>query len=171
MIAMVHPNRPYPLYELPRIESLRHMLEMQAHDDPDRISFRFRKGKEIAEKTASGFFRDVCALGTWLLHHGIQEKHVALIDGNSYPWLVVYFAVILSGNVIVPIDKALSQEELIRLLRHSESSHVFTGKKLAASLAETAADVSFHLIADLDAMIAEGDSLLLSGDHSFLDVP
>ena len=98
---MVHPNRPYPLYELPRIESLRHMLEMQAHDDPDRISFRFRKGKEIAEKTASGFFRDVCALGTWLLHHGIQEKHVALIDGNSYPWLVVYFAVILSGNVIV----------------------------------------------------------------------
>ena len=171
MIAMVHPNRPYPLYELPRIESLRHMLEMQAHDDPDRISFRFRKGKEIAEKTASGFFRDVCALGTWLLHHGIQEKHVALIDGNSYPWLVVYFAVILSGNVIVPIDKDLSQEDLIRLLRHSESSHVFTGKKLAASLAETAADVSFHLIADLDAMIAEGDSLLLSGDHSFLDVP
>ena len=168
---MVHPNRPYPLYELPRIESLRHMLEMQAHDDPDRISFRFRKGKEIAEKTASGFFRDVCALGTWLLHHGIQEKHVALIDGNSYPWLVVYFAVILSGNVIVPIDKDLSQEELIRLLRHSESSHVFTGKKLASSLAETAADVSFHLIADLDAMIAEGDSLLLSGDHSFLDVP
>ena len=91
---MVHPNRPYPLYELPRIESLRHMLEMQAHDDPDRISFRFRKGKEIAEKTASGFFRDVCALGTWLIHHGIQEKHVALIDGNSYHWLVVYFAVL-----------------------------------------------------------------------------
>ena len=32
-------------------------------------------------------------------------------------------------------------------------------------------DLPFHLIADLDAMIAEGDSLLLSGDHSFLDVP
>ena len=80
---MIHPNRPYPLYELPRIESLKHMLEMQARSYPDRISFRFRKGKEIVDKTAAGFYGDVSALGTWLLHHGIREKHIALIEGKK----------------------------------------------------------------------------------------
>ena len=171
MIAMIHPNRPYPLYELPRIESLKHMLEMQARSYPDRISFRFRKGKEIVDKTAAGFYGDVSALGTWLLHHGIREKHIALIEGNSYPWLVVFFAVILSGNIIVPVDKDLPQEELVRLLRHSESSHVFTSKKLAGVLAEAVPDISAHLLSDLDAVITEGESLLRSGDRSFLDYP
>ena len=171
MAAMVHPNRPYPLYELPRIESLKHMLAMQAQNDPDRVSFRFRKGKTLVDKTASGFYRDVCAMGSWLLHHGFREKHIALIDGNSYPWLVAFFAVILSGNVVVPIDKDLSAEELIRLLRHSDTSHVFTSGKIASSIADLMPGVSFSLFSELDGMIAEGDSLLTSGDNSFHDIP
>ena len=168
---MIHPNRPYPLYELPKINSLRHMLELHAKTHPDGISFRFRKGKEIIDKTTAEFLSDVNAAGTWLFRHNIRDTHIALIDGNSYPWLVIYFAVILSGNVIVPIDKDLLNEELVHLLQHSESTVVFTSKKLAGSLAEAAPDRSVHLLSELDSIIEAGSAWLREGERGFLEYP
>ena len=168
---MIHPNRPYPLYDLPKINSLRHMLELHAETQPDRISFRFRKGKEIIEKTTVGFLNDVNAAGTWLFHHSICDTHVALIDGNSYPWLVIYFAVILSGNVIVPIDKDLNNDELVHLLQHSDSTVVFTSKKLAAGLGEAVPEVTIHLLSEVDSMIEAGKGWLRDGERSFVEYP
>ncbi len=164
---MIHPNRPYPLYDLPKIDSLKHMLEMHAATHPDEISFRFRKGKEIIEKTTVGFLNDVNAAGTWLLHEGIHDTHIALIDGNSYPWLVVYFAVILSGNVVVPIDKDLNNDELVNLLEHSDSTVVFTSKKIAAGLAEAVPGLSVRLLSEVDSGIVAGSALLHDGDRNF----
>ena len=168
---MIQPNRPYPLYELSKIHNLRHMLEMHAETHPDQISFRFRKGKEIINKTNAAFLDDVNAAGTWLLHHHIRDTHIALIDGNSYPWLVMYFAVILSGNVAVPIDKDLSQEELVHLIKHSESTKIFTSKKISARLKDAMPELSVFLLSELDALIEEGSGLLRNGERSFLECP
>ena len=168
---MKKPNRPYPLYELPKINNLRHMLEMHAEMHPDRISFRFRKGKEIIDKTAVAFLEDVNAAGTWLFHHHIRDTHIALIDSNSYPWLVMYFAVILSGNVVVPIDKDLNQEELVRLVQHSESTHIFTSKKLSAGLTQMLPEVSVLLFSDLDSVIEAGGAWLREGERAFEEYP
>ena len=100
-------NRPYPLYDLPWISSLKDMILQQVNDDPDRVAFRFREGRSIAQRTVGEFLEDIDALGTWLFHWVARDAHVALTAPNSYLWLVVYFAVISGGMVIVPIDRDL----------------------------------------------------------------
>ena len=157
-------NRPYPFYELPQIESLRDMIRQQVEENPNRIAFRFRQGREIVQKTILQFSEDIDAVGTWLFHEGIQNSHIALIAPNSYLWLVVYFAVISSGNVIVPIDKDLTIAELEKLLLHSESTCVFAADKIAGQLEKSRRVLPFK---DLDAIIEQGRSLVASGDTSF----
>ena len=162
-------QRPYPLYEPPRCETLRHMLVIQAQEDPDRVAFRFREGRQIVQRTISEFLADVDGLGTWLLHSGVVGRHVALVAPNSYRWLAAYFAVVNSGNVVVPIDKDLPPQELGRLLAHSESGFAFVADRLAGSVAAVAPSVEAHRLSELDGLIAEGRRLFESGDRSFVD--
>lgn len=162
-------NKPYPLYDLPHDDSLRHMIQRQADAAPQRVAFRFRQGKQIAQRTVSEFLADIDALGTWLMHSGIAGSHVALVAPNSYQWLVVYFAVISSGSVIVPIDKDLPVGELSRLLSHSESARVFAADRLAGNVAEAAPGLPVHRLSELDGLIAEGRALIEGGDRSFID--
>jgi len=77
-------NRPYPLYELPHCDDLMHMLRIQVAEDPSRVAFRFRKGKQILERTIAEFVSDIEGLGTWLAARGHAEGHIALIAPNSY---------------------------------------------------------------------------------------
>ena len=166
---MARNNRPYPLYELPRCDTLRQMLQIQVREDPDRVAFRFREGKQIVQRTVSEFLGDVDALGTWLMRAGIADAHIALVAPNSYRWLVVYFAVVNSGNVVVPIDKDLPPEELGRLLSHSESTVAFAADRLAAKIQGIAPGLALHRLSGLDAMIAEGRALIEAGERAFLD--
>ena len=158
-------TRPYPPYELPWIDSLRHMIVQQVAENPNRVAFRFREGRALAQKTVKEFLTDIDALGTWLFHAGVHERHIALIAPNSYWWLVVYFAVISGDNVIVPIDKDLSADELKRLIAHSESAYVFAADKIAAGLNDTGATV--WPMGGLGDMLEQGRALVESGDASF----
>lgn len=166
---MARNNRPYPLYRLPRGKTLRHMLQIQVEEDPNRVAFRFREGKQIAQRTISEFLGDVDALGTWLMRAGLADKHVAIVAPNSYRWLVVYFAVVNSGAVVVPIDKDLPPEELSRLLRHSESGAVFCADRLARTIEGVAPELDLYKFSELDTILAEGRALITTGDRSFLD--
>lgn len=141
------------------------MIVQQVAENPDRVAFRFREGRTPVQRTVKEFLSDIDALGTWLFHEGIRQRHIALVAPNSYLWLVVYFAVISGDNVIVPIDKDLSPEELARLIAHSESTCAFAADKLAPGLKDTGATV--WPMGGLDAMLEQGRALVASGDTSF----
>lgn len=158
-------NRAYPLYTLPHNDSLKQMIARQAAENPDRAAFRFRRGKAIVQKTVREFLDDINALGSWMFDAGIRDRHVALIAPNSYAWLVVYFAVISGGNVIVPIDKDLPGSELKKLLDHSESDCVFAADKIA----ETLDGAQVYPLSELDALLAEGRGLIADGQRDYLD--
>ena len=162
-------NRQYPLYELPRCESLRHMLALQVKDDPNRVAFRYRKGRQIVERTISQFLGDVDALGTWLFDAHLAGSHIAIISPNSYLWLVAFFAAISSGSVVVPIDKDLPAEEQGRLLAHSESVHAFVADRLAEGVQKAAPQVDVVPLSRLDELMAEGRARMEAGDRTFID--
>lgn len=166
---MARNNRQYPLYELPRCDSLRHMLVIQAREDPNRVAFRFREGKQIVQRTISQFLGDVDALGTWLTHAGLADRHVAIVAPNSYKWLVVYFAVVNGRGVVVPIDKDLPPEELARLLAHSESTVAFAADRLAAKVAGAAPEIALYMLSELDGILEDGRALIASGERGFVD--
>ncbi len=164
-------NKPYPLYELPRCDSLRHMIERQVREDPGRVAFRFRRGRQIVEKSVSEFLDDIDALGAWLLREGVAGGHTALIAPNSYDWLVVCFAVIASGGVLAPIDRDLPAPEQARLLSHSQSAVAFVADRLAGAVAEAAPDVRLIRLSGLEKLLEEGRALLGAGERGPADCP
>ena len=162
-------NRPYPLYDLPWISSLKDMIRQQVDDDPNRVAFRFREGRAIAQRTIGEFLEDIDALGTWMFHWGMRDVHVALTAPNSYLWLVVYFAAISGGLVIVPIDKDLPAQELARLVRHSECPFAFAADKLADGLCEALPDVKVFPMSGLEGMLVQGRAMMAAGERDYLD--
>lgn len=160
-------NKPYPFYSLPAVTNLKQMVKNQAEENPDRIAFRFREGKRIKEKSIGEFLSDINAAGTWLFHEGILQCHVALIAPNSYAWLVVFFAVTNSGNVIVPIDKDLPSEEKRHLIEHSECQFVFADSKTIQQLGQLAEFASLIDLTRFEVLLTTGRQLIGEGNSTF----
>ena len=72
---------------------------------------------------------DVKALSTSLLELGFEKEHIAVIGNNRYEWCVTYMAVTTGNMVIVPIDKALPENEIENLITRSKAKIVFFDKK------------------------------------------
>lgn len=107
----------YPCYEHEMFTNLRQLVEARARKSGDRIAFRYKRKKDITSVSYRKLREDVDALGGWFLEKGLSEVRIAVLGENSYDWIVTYFATVLSGNIIVPIDKELSNEDIATLLQ------------------------------------------------------
>lgn len=114
-VADQHVERKY-------LENLKELVDYSAKAYSGKIAFRYRAGEEVIDVTFDKFKADTYAFMAYLFANGIKDgKRVALLGENSYEWIVTYFAVINSGNIIVPIDKELKPNEITPLLNDSES--------------------------------------------------
>ena len=118
------------LNEVTMISSIKEMLNMAVKEDGDKIAFQYREENgEIVKVTYKEFNQDTEEIGTALASLGMQDKHIAMIGENSYKWLTVYLSVLKSTGVFVPIDKELTVEGIINVLKHSDSEVLFYSKK------------------------------------------
>lgn len=49
----------------------------------------------------------------------MNRASIAVLGENSYEWILTYFSVVMSNNVIIPIDKELSSDDIAYLLEFS----------------------------------------------------
>ena len=118
------------LNEVTTISSIKEMLNMAVKEDGDKIAFQYKnENDEIVKVTYKEFNQDTEEIGTALASLGMQDKHIAMIGENSYKWLTVYLSVLKSTGVFVPIDKELTVEGIINVLKHSDSEVLFYSKK------------------------------------------
>lgn len=123
-------NRDYPLYEIAsKIDSISDMIEKKALEMPDRIAFRYRKGKEgIQSKTYSEVFQEVKKASSYVKNNYGTGKHIAIIGENSYEWIIAFLATVTSGNIAVPIDKELPANEVEWLINKADVEVAFISK-------------------------------------------
>ena len=60
---------------------------------------------------------------------GLKDKRIAVISENRYEWGVDYLATATGTGVIVPLDKALPDNEIESLIIRSEVEAIFYSKK------------------------------------------
>lgn len=119
-------NKPYPLYDAENINTLKELLMLCRDKYSGRRAFWYADNKgNITEKSYDDFVRDVISLGGYIRSKRAVGAHMAVYGENSYEWLVVYFAAVCGGNVIVPIDKELSPAEASEIIRRSGSDLLF----------------------------------------------
>ena len=112
--------------------TLAQLIEDRSCQNADKIFVTERSGEQLVSRTYAQLKTDVDKLALYLrLHVGTGEK-IALAGENSYQWILVYLAVIYSGNIILPLDYRLLETEENDLLRMMQVSLLFVQDKYAS---------------------------------------
>ncbi len=90
-----------------------------------RDAYRYIEGDSVVRKTYKTFGSDIFALASYLTERGWHKKHIAIIGSSSYAWVVTFLGIACSDNVVIPIDKMLSTEEMLGLLVMGDVDAVF----------------------------------------------
>ena len=147
------------------LENLKDLITYGGDAYGNKLAFRFRKGNTVVGVTFTEFMQDVTAMGEYLLSKGYTNgTRIALVGENSYPWVVTYFAVINTGNILVPIDKELKPGEIVHLLNDSEAKllvYSAAKDKCVEEMKEIGivTDAFLNMDTDFDAMLKEGKAL------------
>ena len=117
-----------PIHEKKVYENIRDVIEDIGSLYADRVAFSYRikpRDKEIIKKTYPELRDDVRALATEFISRGVTGKHVALVGKLSYHWILVYYATLAAGGVLVPLDKEWLAKDLADTGAKAEVSFVF----------------------------------------------
>lgn len=174
-----------PVHKVPKYENLKEMLKKSGEKFGDRPAYIFKteepgKFKKITHKE---FREDVNNLGTALVDMGLKNKRIAVISENRYEWGMAYLAVATGTGIIVPLDKALPDNEIESLIIRSEVEAVFYSNKYDECMKKIATknntNVKYFISMDLEKqtegiysqseLIKKGKELIKQGNKEFLD--
>lgn len=102
------------------IEVIRNIREK--HSGP---VFLFQEGTEFVSIDCRQWERDVYAFASWLKKQGIRNQHIGAAMDNRYELFVVFFGTVISGNVLVSVNRGLAKEDLKRQIAVTDVSMLF----------------------------------------------
>ena len=161
------------------------MLNQTGEVYGDRPAYIFKteeKGK-FRTITHKEFRENINALGTTLIQMGLKDKRIALISENRYEWELSYLAVASGVGVIVPLDKALPDNELESLILRSQVEAIIYSSKydvIMNTLREKKnTNLKYFISMDLEentqgiyaekALVEKGKKLLTDGNKTYID--
>ena len=166
-------NIPYPLYDVMEIKNLKELVSKCADTFGEKIAFRFEREKEEVCISYSQFKSDVDALGTALTESKITNVKIALLGENSYEWILTYFAVVCSANVIVPLDKELTASDSKKILDDCGAvALIFSDgySDISDFLKENNSDIEHYInMKSIPGMLEKGEKLIQQGKKSVVE--
>jgi len=107
---------------------LNNILELPflaAAEYPDRISHKFRNGKDIESCTFSDFALSIRLLTAGLQELGIRRgEHVGFFVNNRYEWSVTDYSLQALGAVSIPRGSDTTPREVQFIFHHSDSVYL-----------------------------------------------
>ena len=172
------------LYETLEITDLKDMLNKtkKMYEQKTAYKIKIEEGKyktyshtEVREM--------VDALGTALIDMGLKNKRIAVIGENRYEWEIAYLSIVCGTGVVVPLDKALPENELEALIQRSEIEAIFYSNKYEETLTKIKYKESNklkHLISmdnkehtegiySQEELINKGKQLIKQGNNEFIN--
>lgn len=119
------------IHEYEKVIDLKDMLNKTVEKFGNRPAYVFKteEAGRFREITYKEFKYDIEGLGTSLINLGLKDKRIAVIGENRYEWAVSYLAVTNGTGIVVPLDKALPNNEIESLIIRSEvEAIVYTNK-------------------------------------------
>lgn len=110
---------------------LKDMLKQTGEEYGENIAYLLRtdKNDEFKTITHKEFRDEINELGTALTQMGLKDKRIAIISENRYEWELAYLAIAAGTGVVVPLDKALPDNELESLILRSQVDAIFYSSK------------------------------------------
>ena len=117
------------LFSRGRLYDLWELLSRACDAFADRDCIVEKERKNWVAHTVRELHADIYALGNAFAHAFPRGQHIAVLGENSYDWLVSFFAVSCSGNIVVPLDKELTASEITALCRKADVTHILCSEK------------------------------------------
>ena len=119
-----------PFYDVRYIRDFKDLVNQSENLFSERPAYKLRNKDGIYyEVTYSNFRHSIYYLANSLVNDNYSRTHIAVVGANSYNWSVTYLAVTCSDNVIVPIDKELTPDNMMDVIKDSDSTVLFGDKK------------------------------------------
>lgn len=96
-------------------KSIRDFVDSVGNRYSSKILYRYFYDGRIVERTYEEMRDDVYSLASYFVSKGFKRKHIAILGGTSYEWVVSFLAIIISDNVAIPLDKMLPENEIVFL--------------------------------------------------------
>lgn len=169
--------------ELTRPTSIKHLMEIAVNEASDKIAFKYRTGEGIREVSFAEFQAETNWLGTALSSLGTASGHIGCAAENSYNWIVVYLTALKSEGVFCPIDKELTDNDLINVIHGGDDEIVFCDKKREETfrrIREKLPNVKYFVCFDREEdegeylsfgkLLAKGKELYENGDRTYCEM-
>ncbi len=172
------------LYEVERVNNFRELLTRSNNLFSNKIAFIYKnnpKDSNYISHTYKDVYSDVKFLGTSLLSLNLPKKRIAIIGPNRYEWCISYLAITTSGMVVVPLDKALPDNEIENSIIRSEIDAVIFDKKYVEFFKKLKNNPKTNIkqficmdkvddFTSLQYLIENGNNLIDSGNDSYNNV-
>ena len=167
------------------MNSLKDIINIKCDMYKDRVAFLEKdETREFKEITYAKVKEDVNALGTVMLEKlKLKDKKVAVIGENSYKWYVTYMAVVCGVGIIVPLDKELPANEILNLLKRSESKCIVYSSRKKELIESIKKDLPKNMVYiemnkdetdnesfSFDRLVDEGKEIINSGNTKYMEI-
>ncbi len=177
-------NEDRVVYQVDEIRDFRELINRTVEKYPEQVAYKYKVKNgdkvEYVSKTYSEFKNDVKALSTKLLEMGLKGKKIAVIGNNRYEWCTTYLAVTTGGMIIVPLDKALPENELQSLILRSGAEAIICEPKYIESVSKLQNSNLKHIISMeniekdnillYNSLLQEGNELIKKGDKTYDEI-
>lgn len=173
------------VFEARKFNNLKEMINNTKDKYGDEIAFKFKKENynEIKTMSYNDYIDEINSLGTSLISIGLKNKRIGVISENRYEWEEAYLSIICGTGIVVPLDKALPEKEILSLIERSQIEAIFYSSKyddvMKKARKEHIGNINFYISMDLEEkkddvysqkeLIKLGKDLIKNGAKSFLD--
>ncbi len=113
------------------VERLIHWAELQ----PQKIALQRKLPTGYERVTYRELWEKCRTVAKELKSSGLKSgDHACLYGGNTPGWAISYFAIHISGVVIVPLDAQLSAKDLLNIIRYSDAKAIIADSSRLAEL-------------------------------------
>jgi long-chain acyl-CoA synthetase len=97
---------------------------------PDNVALELQRHDQIVSCTYSELRHMAESVSRWIVEHGFPRgTRLAILADNHPRWVAAYLGIIASGCVVVPLDTALHDDQVTKLLKDAGASAVFCDVK------------------------------------------
>ena len=173
------------VYQVKKFNNLKELINNTQVEYGENSAFKFKnkETKELYTMSYKEYIDEVNALGTALISNGLKGKRIGVIGENRYEWQEAYLSITCGTGIVVPLDKALTENELLNLIERSEIEAIFYTNKytevMEKAQKENIGKIKYYISMDLEEktgeiyslreLVKQGKELIEKGDRSFLD--
>ena len=146
------------IHEKCEFTDIRDAVERFAEMYGDDTAFSFKRNahdKEVVKRSFINLRDDVRALGSALIELGVPGKHLAIIGKLTYEWILVYYATLAVGGVLVPLDREWTAADLADTAQRADIKFVVCDPDIREKCEEVRAAIGVETLY-LNAFEGEG---------------